>query len=594
MKTYNITQLKQNTKLTLGTIGLSALLLMGGMTQATAQAIGVTVNGEAVQFLDIGPQQIEGRTLVPVRGVLEKLGATVSFDNRTQTVIASTPKMDIQLKIGSRTAIVNGNNVTLDIAAQTIHDHTFVPLRFLGEALGADVSWEPSTRTVRIITKDALNAGGVAGGNPVPNQDAERARREKDRLERETQARGRKPDNRPTPVINSFTHSGGKWLRGGEILRATLEGTPGGVAMFRIPGLVEEVPMRETEPGHYAGEWVVPQDKHLQLKAAAMIGSLHIGGKMAPLIQAAEPVSVDAQPPRARDFAPEDKANVNDARPNISAVFEDEGSGLERDAVRLIVNGRDVTAEATVTRDFISYKPDMLLPPGPQQIELRLADRAGNKTEAHWTFMEQPRAAGGIRTVSDNADHVLQPGDTMHVELAGTPGSQVTFSAGSIQNVRMREDQPGHYVRDYTIRKGDDIADKPIAFRLMTPAGEKFEQASGRAVKVNTGKPTAPIVTSPGPNEAPKNPLVIRGTSTPNSKIHIKVDYKNRVFGLIAVQGTAADTIVTSDKNGNWETAPIGIGGIMGNRGVEYTISATAINAANEQSETTTTRFKIQ
>ena len=395
-------------------------------------------------------------------------------------------------------------------------------------------------------------------------------------------------------MINSFAHNGGKWLRAGETLRVTLEGTPGGQAAFRVPGLLEDMPLREVSPGHYVGDWTVPLDKPLQLKAAAVIGSLKVGSKMAPLIQAGETISVDALPPHARDFAPDDRANVNDPRPNISAVFEDEGSGLERDAVRLLVNGQDVTGDATVTRDFISYKPQTPLAPGPQRIELRLSDRAGNRTEAHWTFMEQAREAGGIRTVSDNADHVLQPGDTLHVELAGTPGSRATFSAGHIQNVPMNETQPGHYVSDYTIRRGDDIADKPIAFRLMTPAGEKFEQASRNVVKINTGKPIAPIITSPGPNEAPRNPLVLRGKATPNSRVHIKVDYRNRVFGLVAVQGTAADTTVTADRAGNWETSPINIGGIMGNRGVEYTISATAINAANEQSETTTTKFKIQ
>ena len=124
---------------------------------------------------------------MPVRGVLEMLGASVSFDNRTQTVIASTPKMDIQLQIGSRTAVVNGNNVTLDIPAQTIHDHTFVPLRFLGEALGADVAWDSATRTVRILTKDALNASPTGQGGPEGDRDRER--RDRERRDREDKTR---------------------------------------------------------------------------------------------------------------------------------------------------------------------------------------------------------------------------------------------------------------------------------------------------------------------------------------------------------------------------------------------------------------------
>lgn len=156
--------------------GLALVLLCGGIQSSHAQGIRVTVNGEPVRFEDIGPQQIDGRTMVPVRGVLEKLGAQISFDDATQTVVASTPKRDIQLKIGSRTAVVNGDNVTLDVPAQVIRDHTFVPLRFLGESLGADVGWDPDTRTVRIITRDALNA--------TPRPRHPRSERDRDRQDR--------------------------------------------------------------------------------------------------------------------------------------------------------------------------------------------------------------------------------------------------------------------------------------------------------------------------------------------------------------------------------------------------------------------------
>ena len=580
--------------------GAGILLLLSGGVRANAQAIGVTINGQPVVFQDIGPQQLEGRTLVPVRGVLEKLGATIAFDNRTQTVIASTPSIDIQLKIGSKVAMVNAKEVTLDTPAQTIHDHTFVPLRFLGEALGADVSWDAASRTVRIITKDALNA---SVGRPADaDRDRRRAQdtrgpedraRDKRAADDRAAADKRARDTGPAPVINGFRHNAGHWLRAGDTLEATLDGTPGGQAGFRIPGLVDQVPMREAAPGHYVGDWRVPADRPMQLKGAAVIGSLQIGSRTAPLLQAGETVSVDAIPPQIRDAAPAD-TNVNDPRPNISAAFEDEGSGLDRKSARLLVNGRDVTNAATITRDFISYRPDAPLNAGSQQIELKVMDMAGNQAGARWTFIETARAAGGIRSVSDNADHVFQPGDTLRVEMSATPGCQAAFSAGSIQNVPMREDQPGHYVCDYTIRRGDDMAGRPIAFRLRTPDGERFEQAGRNAARINTGKPPAPIVTYPGPGDAPADPLVVRGRATPNSKVRLKVDYENRLFGLVALRGTAVDAIVTTDRNGNWASAPINLGGIAGSRGVEYTLSATAISATEEQSDTTTARFRLR
>ncbi len=556
------------------------LLLLGSGARVRAQAISVTVNGQPVQFLDIGPQQIAGRTLVPVRGVLEKLGATVAYVPQTQTVVASTAKMDIQLKIGSNIAVVNGKNVTLDVAAQEIRDHTFVPLRFLGEALGADVGWDGATRTVRIITKDALNAGN---GQPV------RPAVRPDRPARRPDA-----DTGPAPVINGFAQDAPGWLRGGATLHVTLDGTPGAQADFRVPGLVEDVPMRETSRGHYVGAWQVPVDRPLQLRSAAVIGSLKVGGRPATMIQAGQALTVDAVPPTIRDTTPEEAARVNDPRPGISAVFEDEGSGIDRKSARLLLNGQDVTAQATITRDFISYRPASALSAGPQTVELRIMDIAGNRASARWTFTEQAREAGGIRSVSDNATHPLQSGDSLLVELNGSPGSRATFSAGNIQNVPLREDRPGHYTCNYTVRRGDDVADKPILFRLQTPDGQKFQQSSNNMLRINAGKPTPPLITSPGPNEAPGNPLVIRGTAAPHSRVHIRVNYSNKALGLVTLQGTAADTTVRANGNGDWQTAPINIGSILGNRGVDYTIAATAANDAGEQSAPSTARFRIR
>jgi len=257
--------------------------------------------------------------------------------------------------------------------------------------------------------------------------------------------------------------------------------------------------------------------------------------------------------------------------PNISATYDDRGSGIDQQAVRLAVDAKNVTDQATVTRGFISYKPALPLRPGMHEVELTLADMAGNLKTTSWVFNVKSRAEGGIRNVTDNFDRVLQPGDTLRVEMTGSPGGRATFSSGSIREVPLREDQPGHYVAEYTIRRGDDIAGQPVAYRLIMPDGQKYEQASGRAIRIATGKPLAPMITSPGADAAPANPLIIRGKSAPNARVAVRVDYRNKVLGLIALQGTAADTVVTADRNGNWETEPINIGGILRSRGVEYT-----------------------
>jgi len=130
---------------------LAAAICMSAVA-AQAQRINVQVNNTPVHFRDTQPQEVKGRVMVPLRGVLEQMGAYVDWDAATRTVIANRDSTDIRLPLGSRTASVNGKSVTLDVPAMSINGRTMVPLRFVGESLGAYVTWMPSSRTVAIST----------------------------------------------------------------------------------------------------------------------------------------------------------------------------------------------------------------------------------------------------------------------------------------------------------------------------------------------------------------------------------------------------------------------------------------------------------
>ena len=120
---------------------------------AYGQQIHVNVNGQPVVFENVGPQQINGRVLVPLRGVMEKLGAYVGYAAATRTVTATRGDIDLQLRIGDRTAQVNGKEIHLDVPATEYNGSTLVPLRFVGESLGAEVRWDATTQTVNIVTR---------------------------------------------------------------------------------------------------------------------------------------------------------------------------------------------------------------------------------------------------------------------------------------------------------------------------------------------------------------------------------------------------------------------------------------------------------
>lgn len=122
----------------------------GKPIENTHDQINVKIDG-AVQTYDQPPVITGERTLVPMRGIFEALGANVSWDQETQTVTATRGDTVIRLTIGSPTAYKNGVAIVLEQPPRLIKNRSMVPVRFVGEALGAKVDWDGSTRTV-IIT----------------------------------------------------------------------------------------------------------------------------------------------------------------------------------------------------------------------------------------------------------------------------------------------------------------------------------------------------------------------------------------------------------------------------------------------------------
>lgn len=105
--------------------------------------------------LDAVPVIVEGRTLVPIRAVVESLGGTVAWDAGSQAVTISLGGTQLKLVIGKATALVNGKSTPIDstnakVVPQILNSRTMLPLRFVVESLGADVQWEASTQTITI------------------------------------------------------------------------------------------------------------------------------------------------------------------------------------------------------------------------------------------------------------------------------------------------------------------------------------------------------------------------------------------------------------------------------------------------------------
>ncbi len=115
-------------------------------------AVKVTLNGKRIEF-DQEPIIENDRTLVPFRKIFEAMEAEVSWDGATQTVTAKKGDIVITLQIGNNIMTKNTEQIILDVPAKLVNDRTLVPVRAIVEGLGAKVDWDGATQTVIITNR---------------------------------------------------------------------------------------------------------------------------------------------------------------------------------------------------------------------------------------------------------------------------------------------------------------------------------------------------------------------------------------------------------------------------------------------------------
>ncbi|WP_282941463.1 copper amine oxidase N-terminal domain-containing protein [Paenibacillus sp. RC67] len=133
---------------------------------AMSSQVSVVLDGKP-QVYEQPPVIRDGNTLTPLRAIFEAMGATVSWDERTQTATGRKGNTTVSLKIGDRQALKNGQPIQLEAAAQLINGHTMAPARFIGEAFGGELKWDGTTRTVTIKSangKTAFNSAASEQG----------------------------------------------------------------------------------------------------------------------------------------------------------------------------------------------------------------------------------------------------------------------------------------------------------------------------------------------------------------------------------------------------------------------------------------------
>ena len=109
----------------------------------------LTIDGEAIPIDESGSVAYveNGRTMMPVRGIAEAIGAEVSYDNDTQTVKVENEDTMIAMTIGEPEMQVNGQSIALLTAPEIKEERTMLPVRDVAEALDFEVKWQQDTQT---------------------------------------------------------------------------------------------------------------------------------------------------------------------------------------------------------------------------------------------------------------------------------------------------------------------------------------------------------------------------------------------------------------------------------------------------------------
>ena len=129
---------------------------------ASEQKISVYLNNVPIVF-DTEPSINDGTTYVPMRGIFEALGADVKWNNSEKSITVINNSDTIKLYVGKNDIVINGKKSAKSPYPVISAGRTLVPLRSISELLGAEIDWNPATRRIDISTEDEVKYKSIEG-----------------------------------------------------------------------------------------------------------------------------------------------------------------------------------------------------------------------------------------------------------------------------------------------------------------------------------------------------------------------------------------------------------------------------------------------
>lgn len=142
-------------------VALTAALLL--LFPASAFAVDINIDDAKVEFCGhTGIPFIDSnnRTQVPLRMTMESLGAEVDWNQKTQTAVVEKDGIRVEVPIGKTYLLKNGLKIPNDTAAIIRGNRTFIPIRAVAEAFGAEVGWKKENQGVTIYSQSFYNNDG--------------------------------------------------------------------------------------------------------------------------------------------------------------------------------------------------------------------------------------------------------------------------------------------------------------------------------------------------------------------------------------------------------------------------------------------------
>jgi len=133
-----------------------------------SEPVHVTVDGQLVLFQDQRPVMIQNRVMVPVRGVFERMGFTVTWDYNTRMARLERSDVLIIIPADLNSFVVGTTVVSPSVPQRIINNRLMLPLRYVAEAAGGTAEWDAANRVAIITSNQPTPTPSPAPATPSP------------------------------------------------------------------------------------------------------------------------------------------------------------------------------------------------------------------------------------------------------------------------------------------------------------------------------------------------------------------------------------------------------------------------------------------